>query len=281
MKIFVSWSGGRSKHVAEAIKDWLTVLFPTFDIWVSSEDIRAGEKWSHELSSKLSEINFGILCLTKENVSSPWILFEAGALSKSIDTGRVVPLLEDLEFSDLPAPLSMFQAVKLDEVGVRKLVQTLSALLPNNRRNDVAIERIFALVWPDLQARLNESIAAGISKTATKALPAVHFSDSDGNIVEIDGVRVTLSVREYDFYKFLAIRCAQGAASFPYYKAAFVGFEEHHGREIRWLDPNALSGIISAIRKKFARAGLGSKESYLLPEKGRIGIKAIVSLDKK
>src|SRR5205809_7263974 len=99
MKIFVSWSGGVSKSLAEAVKDWLLILFPTFDIWISTEDIRAGDRWFHELTSRLSQTDFGIICLTKENLQSAWLLFEAGALSKSMDAGRIVPLLADVEFS--------------------------------------------------------------------------------------------------------------------------------------------------------------------------------------
>jgi len=281
MKIFVSWSGALSRALAEAVKDWLIVLFPTFDIWVSSEDIRAGDRWFHELASRLSETNFGIICLTKENLHSPWLLFEAGALSKSMDAGRIVPLLADLEYGELQPPFSFFQAVKADEIGMRRLVQTLSALLPNNRRSDAAIERIFSLTWPDFPPKLQqpEQLINRLPSSADgKKLPVITFRRSNGSVVDINGIEIALSEREQRFYAFLAKRCLTGAASFPYYKAAYAEYEAFLDTgERHFYGPDTLSGIVSSIRKKFERAGLTPYLPQLLPAKGRIGIRASVT----
>ena len=58
----------------------------------------------------LETCNFGVLCITRENLNSPWILFEAGALAESMQDERVIPLLLDLDFKDLSGPLAQFQA---------------------------------------------------------------------------------------------------------------------------------------------------------------------------
>ncbi len=69
MKLFLSWSGEESRHVANCLKEWLLLLFPTLDIWVSSENINAGDRWSKKLGERLDDTNFGILCITKENLN--------------------------------------------------------------------------------------------------------------------------------------------------------------------------------------------------------------------
>ena len=51
------------------------------------------------------------MCVTRENYLTPWINFEAGALSKAFGHARVVPRLLDMPISDLTGPLVQFQAV--------------------------------------------------------------------------------------------------------------------------------------------------------------------------
>src|SRR4051812_6219646 len=85
LKVFISWSGERSKAVAEALKEWLPVIFQDLDAWVSSHDIKAGERWESEIGGQLETTDLGILCLTGDNLTAPWLLFEAGSLAKSVD----------------------------------------------------------------------------------------------------------------------------------------------------------------------------------------------------
>src|SRR5579859_5009320 len=95
MKIFISWSGESSRKIAIALKEWLPDVFVLLDTatWMSEHDIDAGARWAHRLSQVLEEAKFGIICLTRENQKSPWVLFEAGALAKSVQESRVIPYL--------------------------------------------------------------------------------------------------------------------------------------------------------------------------------------------
>src|SRR5437764_1061561 len=96
MNVFISWSGEVSRNIAHALRPWLKLVAHYIEPWTSDSDIGPGYRWSIELAHKLSQTNFGLLCVTSENAKSAWLLFEAGALAKSLEEGRVIPLLWDI-----------------------------------------------------------------------------------------------------------------------------------------------------------------------------------------
>src|SRR5215218_11257815 len=103
MQLFLSWSQSRSKAVAEAFARWISQVIQAAEPWLSS-DIEKGARWSAEISARLEESKIGIICLTRENLDSRWILFEAGAISKA-KGAHVCTLLLDVEPSDVEQPL--------------------------------------------------------------------------------------------------------------------------------------------------------------------------------
>lgn len=153
MKIFISWSGGRSRSLAQAFREWLPLVLHYVEPWLSEADIEAGERWAQSVAKELAASNFGIICVTSENITSPWVLFEAGALTKSLETSRVIPLLLDLEFSDVSGPLAQFQAKKLSRAGVGEVVQSIQKTaeqpIPEARAR-----QLFEALWPELEKKL-------------------------------------------------------------------------------------------------------------------------------
>ena len=125
MKVFISWSGERSKLLAEALRDMLPHLINAVEPWLSASAIEAGSRWGSDIARKLAATSFGILCLTPENLNEPWILFEAGAISKAVEKSRVVPYLLDLKSSDIEDPLGQFQHIEADKDGTWSLVEAL------------------------------------------------------------------------------------------------------------------------------------------------------------
>src|SRR5579875_159793 len=110
MDVFISWSGERSKYVAEALRGWLKQVIQAVKPWLSSEDILAGARWNVEIANRLSATKFGIICVTPENLDSNWLVFEAGALAKTIDDRTFVcPFLIDMDEINPQHPLSQFQ----------------------------------------------------------------------------------------------------------------------------------------------------------------------------
>jgi TIR domain len=155
MKIFISWSAERSQALAQAINEWLKPILHFAEPWLSTTDIQSGDRWGNELAKQLQDTNFGILCVTSDNINAPWLLFEAGALAKSIDDGRVIPLLLDLEKSDLSGPLTQFQAEKADKDGIRKLAESLNKAAPTGVSPDT-LNTLFDALWPKLAEKIAE-----------------------------------------------------------------------------------------------------------------------------
>ena len=63
MKVFIRWSGERSKAVAEALQEWLRRVVQAVDPWISSE-MTKGVRWSPEIVARLEESKVDIICLT-------------------------------------------------------------------------------------------------------------------------------------------------------------------------------------------------------------------------
>ena len=123
LMIFISWSGALAKEVTKALRAWLPKMFDHIDPWASEVDIDAGARGLEVIRTRLDDSAFGIIVVTPENMEKPWLNFEAGALSKSLDghPNRVVPLLVNFkDILQLTTPLNQFQATMLDESGCER-----------------------------------------------------------------------------------------------------------------------------------------------------------------
>lgn len=153
-KVLLSWSGPRSKALAAALRDWLPNVIQSVDPWMSESDIDIGSRWGQDLDKELEKASFGILCLTPECISSPWIHYEAGALSKFVDKSRVCPYLLDLQPTDIKGPLVNFHMAKADKDGTLKLVQTINRALSDRPLSEDQLSTSFEAFWPRMEATL-------------------------------------------------------------------------------------------------------------------------------
>jgi len=163
MKVFISWSGARSLHIARSLRHWLRIMIQATEPWMSREDISAGSRWSPEIAKQLDDSQFGILVLTPENSESSWLNFEAGAIAKSLKEkqGFVCPYLYDMEPADVPnGPLKQFQAKKANEDETLELVMSINACLEGKALNDQQLEELFNMLWPQLKRSLDETPAS-------------------------------------------------------------------------------------------------------------------------
>lgn len=157
MKVFVSWSGEPSRSIAHGLGKWLGQVIQAVKPWVSDSEIDSGKRWRTELSSELDETDFGIICLTSANQRAPWLMFEAGALAKKLNDGRVVPLCIGMETTDVDGPLSDFQGRKLDIDGMRRLFLDINSATPDPVSEE-SVESLFELTWPKFEELVRETL---------------------------------------------------------------------------------------------------------------------------
>lgn len=165
MKVFLSWSGKRSKFIAEALSNWLEQVLQAAEPWIST-GIEKGRRFSDEISDKLKESKVAIICLTNDNLDSKWIHFEAGAIAKT-DDAHVCTLLYEIKPSDVEQPLSQFQATKFEKNDILNLAKTINSKIGNSGGKSLKeknLESVFETFWPQLEDKLKKIPLA--SKTA-------------------------------------------------------------------------------------------------------------------
>lgn len=156
MKVFLSWSGARSHKVALIFRDWLPSVIQEIVPYVSSEDIDKGARWSTDIAKELSDSTFGILCVTRENISAPWLTFEAGALSKTMDKSFVSPFLFDIKRSEVDGPILQFQSTIFEKEDLKKLVTTLNKACDKDGLSVERLGKAFDVWYPTLEAELSK-----------------------------------------------------------------------------------------------------------------------------
>lgn len=161
MKVFISWSGEPSRTVALFLRSWLPDLVQAVDPWMSESDLEAGARWGEKIQKELSETSFGIVCVTPGNMFAPWLLFESGALAKTINYSYVCPYLIGLDPSQLKGPLTQFQAKVAQRDETLALVHTLNRALEAKSLPPDRIDRLFERFWPDLEKVLDSLPPSG------------------------------------------------------------------------------------------------------------------------
>lgn len=157
MKIFLSWSGEVSREVALILRDWIPSVIQSVDPYVSSEDIDKGARWSSDIAKELESSSFGILCVTSENINAPWLNFEAGALSKTVEKSRVCPFLFGVKRSEIKeGPVLQFQSAIYDKEEVFKMLTSVNYTCGSDQLEDTRLNKVFEVWWPQLKDKLDK-----------------------------------------------------------------------------------------------------------------------------
>lgn len=156
MKVFLSWSGEQSHKVAVVFRDWFPSVIQSLVPYVSSEDIDKGARWSTDIATELEDSTFGILCVTRDNINAPWLTFEAGALSKTMDKSFVSPFLFNIKRSEVDGPILQFQSTVFEKEDIKKLLKTLNKACGEDKLTDERLDKAFDVWFPTLEEELNK-----------------------------------------------------------------------------------------------------------------------------
>ncbi len=163
--------------MADTLRVWLKDVIQAVDPWISGSNIEKGTRGGLEITKELEESLVGIFCLTRENLSSPWLLFEARAISKHREAGHVCTYLIGLTSNDVEEPLSQFQHTRADKEDTLQLLQTINNLLDIPLEVD-RLERAFNQKWPELEQVIENLPSTESDQTPIRA--SADFSGSAG-----------------------------------------------------------------------------------------------------
>ena len=115
--IFISWSKSKSREFAFEVKNLLETLNPHLNIFMSEDNISAGEKVQEKIIQKISECDKVLLCFTRDNKKSPWLLYEAGYACGQ--NKMVIPLLFDEDpnwHSWIDNPMNIAREININSI---------------------------------------------------------------------------------------------------------------------------------------------------------------------
>ncbi len=190
LEIFVSWSKPASHEAAEAFKDWLPEALPGVKPWVSSEDVTKGTPWFAAISGQLARSGACLLCITPENVGSPWLFYEAGAIALALRDARICPYLIGVGKSDLAGtPLGQYQMTVFDKDDTWRLVRDLNGRL--DAPHDAGLlRRAFGTSWPGLERKLG--------RVLSQVVPSAPPADPDESDLSDEAKHLLVEVSKDD-----------------------------------------------------------------------------------
>ena len=199
MSVFISWSGRKSRLAAEAFYDLLPMILtkPKTEFYLST-GIYKGADWNANLNVGLQAADFGILCVTRDNYSAPWMIYEAGFLSHKAGADKVAPFLLDISPSELRGPITQFQSTVFEKEDLKKLVFAINRLETVPVRESDLVSN-FEVVYSTLEKRLKDALSLreedGAEDMARKTLAGVErllaFSEQNQTLLKkiVSGLR--------------------------------------------------------------------------------------------
>ncbi len=167
MKIFLSWSEERSKKIAEEFKNFLGQTCQQAITFFSFHDIESGTNWANKLMKELEQTNIGLFFFTPENLKSTFMHFEAGGLlrneEKTIENGKIIPVLFGIKKSDIVQPFAMFHMVIFNKVEIFKLINEINDKFQNPVKNKF-LESIFEKFYPETETEIQKIMDSDTTK---------------------------------------------------------------------------------------------------------------------
>ena len=166
IRVFISWSGERSRRLGQAFRDWLPQTLQVVKPYFTPSDTEKGAKWDNEITQQLEGTNFCIITLTPESLNSRWVMFEAGAISKVVDKARICPVVFGLEPTDIEGPLARFQATRFNQTEMHQLIANMNAATKEAALKESVLNAVFCKWWPELDSEVQNILKVPIASSA-------------------------------------------------------------------------------------------------------------------
>jgi hypothetical protein len=151
--------------------------------FMSGINIDKGTRWAEILNSNLQESACAIVCLTPESLSSVWVAFEAGAVSRAAGStdgarARIWTYLSGLENKDIQlTPYAEYQSTSETEEETFRLISSINQLSPDPVAEETLKRRFDAVFWPNFTNVLERVHAMPTNSSARWMLAATPESD--------------------------------------------------------------------------------------------------------
>ncbi len=166
MGVLISWSKKQSREMASIFHGWLPKVVPGFKPWMSSKDIDKGKQWFGELQDFLGEATSCIICVTAENVRSPWIYYEMGAIAAKKQDVLVCPYLVGVGVSMIAdGPLAQYQCTEATKEETLALIRSLNKALATPH-DEGLLTGNFETRWPEFETELQRILGMDVAAPA-------------------------------------------------------------------------------------------------------------------
>jgi len=183
--VFISVSGPLSTCIGIAIRNALSTYFSSINTWIAIKDIDKGKSWRTVLIEGLTKQSAGIVVLTARNQSSPWILYEAGAIAAMSGHDRVWTVLVDLKASDITGPLAISQHTLLQEHELTSLASVIEKYTDRPRDGD-DLKRVSELFAKEIMTKAKECLTNPQNKEeGTSTIPPRDKDEVLGDVLEV------------------------------------------------------------------------------------------------
>ena len=125
MKAYISWSGDLSRKVATTLQHWLTKNIYPIQILDIETDIQIGQSWKMKIDEVFQSTELVIFCVTRNSLNSHWFTYELGYFTSKSNTKAIIPLLVDVEPSEVHGPIAYYQFYGIDNNSIHKLVSKI------------------------------------------------------------------------------------------------------------------------------------------------------------
>ena len=183
--VFISVSGPLSTCIGIAIRNALSTYFSSLNTWIAIRDIDKGKSWRTVLADGLTKQSAGIIVLTARNQSSPWILYEAGAIAAMSGHDRVWTVLVDLKASDITGPLAISQHTLLQEHELATLASVIEKYTDRPRDGD-DLKRASEVFAKEIMTMAHECLTKPQNKEeGISAIPSRDEGEVLGDVLEV------------------------------------------------------------------------------------------------